>query len=61
MEAPRQVTSGPNPTRAFAIPALAVDPDDPSTVAMAVGDARNGGCCGSGGDSSLMRGLEIPQ
>jgi len=44
VEAPRQVTYGPNPTRAFAIPALAVDPDDANTVVMAVGDARNGGC-----------------
>lgn len=44
VEAPRQVTSGPNPLRLYDIPALAVDPNDPSTVALAVGDARNGGC-----------------
>lgn len=44
VEAPRQVTSGGNPLRTFDIPALAVDPRDPSTVVMAVGDSRNGGC-----------------
>ncbi len=44
VEAPRQVTSGPSPVRLFVIPALAVDPDNPDTVVMAVGDARNGGC-----------------
>jgi len=44
VEAPRQVTSGPNPLRAFDIPALAADPRNPDTVVMAVGDARNGGC-----------------
>lgn len=44
VEAPRQVTGGPNPLRTFAIPALAVHPNEPNTVVMAVGDARNGGC-----------------
>ncbi|HJV09531.1 MAG TPA: sialidase family protein, partial [Acidimicrobiales bacterium] len=44
VEAPRQVTTGPNPLRLYDIPALAVDPDDPDTIVMAVGDARNGGC-----------------
>ncbi|MDQ6724720.1 MAG: glycoside hydrolase [Actinomycetota bacterium] len=44
VEAPRQVTSGANPLRIFDIPSLAVDPRDPNTVVMAVGDARNGGC-----------------
>jgi hypothetical protein len=44
VEAPRQVTSGANPLRVFDIPAMAVDPHDPDTVVMAVGDARNGGC-----------------
>lgn len=44
VEAPRQVTGNPNRLRLFDIPALAVHPDDPSTVVMAVGDARNGGC-----------------
>ncbi|MDP8927878.1 MAG: glycoside hydrolase [Actinomycetota bacterium] len=44
VEAPRQVTGNPNPTRLFDIPALAVHPDDPLTVVMAVGDARHGGC-----------------
>lgn len=44
VEAPRQVTGTAEPTRLFNIPALAVHPDDPSTVVMAVGDSRNGGC-----------------
>ena len=44
VEAPRQVTGNPNPVRLFDIPALAVHPDDPQTVVMAVGDARSGGC-----------------
>ena len=44
VEAPRQVTGNPNPVRLFDIPALAVHPDDPNTVVMAVGDAREGGC-----------------
>jgi hypothetical protein len=44
VEAPRQVTAGASPVRLFDIPALAVHPDDPDTVVMAVGDARDGGC-----------------
>ena len=44
VEAPRQVTAGTDPTRLFNIPSLAVHPDDPATVVMAVGDTRNGGC-----------------
>lgn len=44
VEVPRQVTTGPNPLRLHSIPALAVDPENPDTVVMAVGDARNGGC-----------------
>lgn len=44
VEAPRQVTGDANPLRVYDIPALAVDPADPDTVVMAVGDARNGGC-----------------
>lgn len=44
VEAPRQVTGDANPLRLHDIPALAVDPRDPDTVVMAVGDARNGGC-----------------
>ncbi|MGI8984812.1 MAG: sialidase family protein [Acidimicrobiales bacterium] len=44
VESPRPVTTDPNPVRLFVSPALAVDPKDPSTVVMAVGDARNGGC-----------------
>lgn len=38
------MTVDPNPVRLFVSPALAVDPRDPSTVVMAVGDARDGGC-----------------
>ena len=44
VEAPRQVTADANPVRAFLVPALAVHPDQPDTVVMAVGDAVNGGC-----------------
>ncbi len=44
VEAPRQVTGGPNPVRLFDIPAVAVDPTNPNNVVVAVGDARNGGC-----------------
>lgn len=44
VESPRQVTGNADPLRLFDIPALAAHPDDPSTVVMAVGDARNGGC-----------------
>lgn len=44
VEAPRPITSDPNPIRLFATPAVAVHPDDPSTVVVASGDARNGGC-----------------
>jgi hypothetical protein len=44
VEAARQVTADPNPVRLYSNPALAVDPDDPSTVVVAVADARNGGC-----------------
>jgi len=38
------VTGDPNPLRLYDIPALAVDPHDPDTIVMAVGDARNGEC-----------------
>ncbi len=44
VESPRQVTSDGGPLRLWDIPALAVDPRDPSTVVMAVGNARDGGC-----------------
>lgn len=44
VEAPRQVTGNSDPVRLFNIPSLAAHPDDPSTVVMAVGDSRNGGC-----------------
>lgn len=44
VESPRQITGGTDPTRLFNVPSLAVNPDDPSTVVMASGDTRNGGC-----------------
>lgn len=44
VEAPRQVTGAGHPIRLNDIPALAVDPRNPDTVVMAIGDARNGGC-----------------
>jgi LPXTG-motif cell wall-anchored protein len=44
VEAPRQITGNADPLRLFNIPSLAVHPDDPATIAMAVGDTRNGGC-----------------
>lgn len=44
VENDRQVTSSTNPTRLFLSPAIAVSPTDPNTLAIFVGDARNGGC-----------------
>ncbi len=44
IEAARQVTTDANPTRLFDVPTVVVDPRDPRTVVVAVGDARNGGC-----------------
>lgn len=44
VEAARQVTTDVNPTRAYALPQLAVHPEDPSVAAIAVAGARNGGC-----------------
>jgi hypothetical protein len=44
VEAARQVTTDANPTRLFSVPTVAVHSDDPRTVVVAVGDARNGGC-----------------
>lgn len=44
VEAARQVTADSNPTRAYALPQIAVHPDDPSTAVIAVGEARGGGC-----------------
>ena len=44
VEAARQVTTDANPTRLFDVPTVVVHPDDPRTVVVAVGDARNGGC-----------------
>lgn len=43
VEAPRQVTAGPNHVRLHDIPAVAVHPKDSNIVVRAVGDARNGG------------------
>lgn len=39
-----QVTGTPTPYRAHATPVVAVDPRDPSVVAVAEGDARSGQC-----------------
>ncbi len=44
VEPSRQVTLDPRPDRLYNSPAIAVDPTDPQTVVMAVGDSRNGGC-----------------
>lgn len=44
VEAARQVTTSPDPTRLFATPEIAVHPEDPSQLALVAGDARNGGC-----------------
>jgi hypothetical protein len=44
VEAARQVTTSADPLRVFPIPTVAVDPRDPKTVVVVVGDARNGGC-----------------
>ncbi len=44
VEAPRQVGSDGNPLRLYVQPQVAVHPDDPSIVALATGEARNGGC-----------------
>ena len=44
VEADRQVTIDTDPTRLFDVPTVVVDPRDPLTVVVAVGDSRNGGC-----------------
>lgn len=44
VEAARQVTVETKPDRLFDVPTVAVHPDDPNTLVVAVGDARNGGC-----------------
>ncbi len=44
VENDRQVTTSTDPTRLFLSPAIAVDPNDPNTLAIFAGDARNGGC-----------------
>lgn len=46
IEAGRQVTGNSNPLRLFDIPAVAVHPEDPSTVVVAAADARNPDECG---------------
>ena len=44
VEAARQVTVESEPNRLFVSPVVAVHPDEPRTMAVATGDARNGGC-----------------
>ncbi len=44
VEAPRQVTQDANPLRLYVQPQVAVDPNDPSLLALAAGEARDGGC-----------------
>jgi hypothetical protein len=44
VENDRQVTASPDPARLFLSPAIAISPSDPNTLAIFVGDARNGGC-----------------
>lgn len=55
VEAARQVTTSSDPARLYAIPEIAVHPDDPSHLALVAGDVRNGGCyvytSRDGGDS----------
>lgn len=46
VEPARQLTTDENPTRLFAQPAITVHPDDPSTLAVFMGDVRNAGRCG---------------
>jgi hypothetical protein len=44
VEAARQVTAGGGPDRLFVLPQIAVDPANPNTVVVSVGNYRNGGC-----------------
>lgn len=44
MEPARQVTADPAADRVYVSPDIAVDPENPETVVIGVGDARNGGC-----------------
>lgn len=44
VEAARQVTPDDDPARLYNNPAIAVAPNDQDTVAIAVGETRNGGC-----------------
>jgi hypothetical protein len=44
VEAPRQVGNDGSPVRLYVQPQVAAHPDDPSVLALAAGEARNGGC-----------------
>ncbi len=44
VEPARQVTADPAGDRLYVSPDIAVDPENPETVVVGVGDARNGGC-----------------
>lgn len=44
VEESRQVTDDPRPARLYVIPEVAVHPEDPSTVVVASGEYRYGGC-----------------
>lgn len=44
VEPARQVTADPAADRLYVSPDIAVDPENPETVVIGVGDARNGGC-----------------
>ena len=44
VEPSRQVTVDARPDRLYNHPVVAVDPTNPQTVVLAVGDSRNGGC-----------------
>jgi hypothetical protein len=44
VEAPRQVGNDGNPVRLYVQPQVIAHPDDPSVLALAAGEARNGGC-----------------
>lgn len=54
VEPARQLSADEDPSRLYGVPAIAVDPEDPGTVAVALADDRNGRC---GVRFSLDRGL----
>ncbi|MDQ3305600.1 MAG: glycoside hydrolase [Actinomycetota bacterium] len=61
VEAPRQVGTDGNPVRLYVQPQVAVHPDDPSLLALAAGEARNGGCAlNVSRDGGLSWGLAAP-